>query len=144
MIFKNCSKPTLVSCACVCRRWKHIALDNDLWTRIDLSQRKIPSGIMIHVLSKKPIVLRMAQTEVWDHIHWKWLSTLYWRVTGIVLGVILQVCPPMFTDNPLCLLNINSKIEYLDLSMAVICVRGKRKARIFLEVLPSLSFALLK
>lgn len=63
MIFKFFSKPTLVSCACVCRRWKDIAFDNDLWPRIELSQRKIPPGIMAQILYRKPIVLRMSQTE---------------------------------------------------------------------------------
>lgn len=63
IIFKFFSKPTLVSCACVCRRWKDIAFDNDLWPRIELSQRKIQPGIMAQILSRKPTVLRMSQTE---------------------------------------------------------------------------------
>lgn len=57
-------KPTLITCACVCRRWKEIAFDSDLWPRIELSQKKILPGIMLHILNRKPTVLRMSQTEV--------------------------------------------------------------------------------
>lgn len=64
MMFKYLPKTALVSCACVCRRWKRIAYDNDLWPRIDLSLRKLVPGSMAHVLMRGPQILRMAQTEV--------------------------------------------------------------------------------
>ncbi|KAK7603508.1 hypothetical protein V9T40_003507 [Parthenolecanium corni] len=94
LIFKAIQfKPALVNCACVCRRWKNVAFDADLWFRIDLSQRTIEPGIMEEVLCKKPVVLKMSQTKV---------------VTPMLKNV--DDASP----------NLLSKIEYLDLSMASI------------------------
>lgn len=95
MMFKYLPKTTLISCACVCRRWKRIAYDNDLWPRIDLSTRKLVPGSMAHVLLRGPQILRMAQTEVGTPIFKNLEETMEIHV---------------------------SKIEFLDLSMASISV----------------------
>jgi F-box and leucine-rich repeat protein 1 (S-phase kinase-associated protein 2) len=98
MIFRWLPKNMLVRCALVCKRWQRIAYDEVLWTRMDLGSRTLNSGSLGHVLMRGTIILRLAQAEVSD--------------------------PVFFSDGLLLTKEVSCKLQYLDLSMAVITEEG--------------------
>jgi F-box and leucine-rich repeat protein 1 (S-phase kinase-associated protein 2) len=64
MIFRWLPKNMLVRCSLVCKRWRRIAYDEVLWTRMDLGSRTLNSGSLGHVLTRGTTILRLAQAEV--------------------------------------------------------------------------------
>ncbi|CAG5104254.1 Similar to SKP2: S-phase kinase-associated protein 2 (Homo sapiens) [Cotesia congregata] len=98
MIFKWLPKKCLVRSMSVCRRWCQIARDEALWTRLDLSSKVLAEGTLGHILPRGVQILRLAQAE---------LSS------------------PLFSPGSLVLCeDYSSKLQYLDLSMAVISPDG--------------------
>ncbi|XP_023723002.1 S-phase kinase-associated protein 2 isoform X2 [Cryptotermes secundus] len=98
MIFRWLPKNMLVRCSLVCKRWQRIAYDEVLWTRLDLGSRSLNPGNLGHVLIRGTIILRLAQAEVSD-------------------PVFFSNCSLLTRETP-------CKLQYLDLSMAVISVKG--------------------
>ena len=63
-IFKHLPKLPLSRCACVCKRWKRIAYDEVFWKRLDLGGKCLNPGVLNDVISRQPVLLRLAKTEV--------------------------------------------------------------------------------
>ena len=79
----------------VCKRWCQIARDEALWTRLDLGSKVLNDGTLGHIIPRGVHILRLAQAEI---------------------------ASPVFHLNSEALSeNYSSKLQYLDLSMAVIC-----------------------
>nr|CAD7429259.1 unnamed protein product [Timema monikensis] len=97
-IFRHMPKKSLVRCAFVCKRWRRIAYDESLWSRLDLSLRTLRPGNLGYTLVRGVSILRLAQAEVSDPV--------------------FECASPLVTKEYDC------KLQYLDLSMAVISKRG--------------------
>lgn len=82
----------------VCKRWCQIARDEALWSRLDLGSKVLNEGTLGHILPRGVQILRLAQAEIAD---------------------------PVFLENSEVLTDgYISKLQYLDLSMAVISPNG--------------------
>lgn len=79
----------------VCKRWCQIARDEALWVRLDLGSKVLNEGTIGYVLPRGVQILRLAQAEL---IH------------------------PIFTQTNEISENFICKLQYLDLSMAVITI----------------------
>lgn len=78
----------------VCKRWCQIARDEALWTRLDLGSKVLNDGTLGYIVPRGVHILRLAQAEI---------------------------ASPVFHPNSEALSEIyTSKLQYLDLSMAVI------------------------
>nr|CAD7598262.1 unnamed protein product [Timema genevievae] len=64
-IFRHMPKKSLVRCAFVCKRWRRIAYDESLWSRLDLSLRTLRPGNLGYTLVRGVSILRLAQAEVY-------------------------------------------------------------------------------
>lgn len=95
-IFKWLPKKTLNRCSLVCRRWRNIARDEALWTRLDLGSKTLSPGNLADIVKTGVRVLRLAQADIPD---------------------------PVFGDE-LFPEDYVSRLQFLDLSMAVISVPG--------------------
>lgn len=82
----------------VCKRWNQIARDEVLWTRLDLGGKVLSEGTLGHILPRGVQILRLAQAEIADHVFYQGSEVL--------------------SDNYI------SKLQFLDLSMAVISPHG--------------------
>ncbi|KDR21087.1 S-phase kinase-associated protein 2 isoform X2 [Zootermopsis nevadensis] len=98
MIFRWLPKNMLVRCSLVCKRWQRIAYDEVLWTRMDLGSRTLNSGSLGHVLTRGTTILRLAQAEISD--------------------------PVFFSNCSILIKDVPCKLQYLDLSMAIISEEG--------------------
>ncbi|XP_031827265.1 S-phase kinase-associated protein 2 isoform X1 [Nomia melanderi] len=98
MILKWLPKKCLVRSMLVCKRWCQIARDEALWSRLDLGGKVLSEGTLGHILPRGVQILRLAQAEIAD-------------------PVFLENSQ-VFTDGYI------SKLQYLDLSMAVIPPNG--------------------
>ncbi|XP_011877535.1 PREDICTED: S-phase kinase-associated protein 2 isoform X2 [Vollenhovia emeryi] len=98
IILKWLPKKCLVRSMLVCKRWCQIARDEALWTRLDLGSKVLNEGTLGHILPRKVQILRLAQAEIADPIFCEGSQ---------VLGDSYE-----------------SKLQYLDLSMAVISPVG--------------------
>lgn len=97
-IFKWLPKKCLVRSMVVCKRWCQIAKDEALWTRLDLGSKVLCAGTLGHILPRGVQILRLAQAELAD---------------------------PIFEDNSdVHCDDYKCKLQYLDLSMAVISPHG--------------------
>ncbi|XP_008547550.1 S-phase kinase-associated protein 2 isoform X1 [Microplitis demolitor] len=94
MILKWLPKKCLVRSMLVCKRWCQIARDEALWTRLDLGSKVLAGGTLGHILPRGVQILRLAQAELHNPL---------FNPGSLVL------CDDYFT-----------KLQYLDLSMAVI------------------------
>ncbi|XP_012233129.1 S-phase kinase-associated protein 2 [Linepithema humile] len=98
MILKWLPKKCLVRAMLVCKRWCQIARDEVLWTRLDLGSKVLGEGTLGHILPRGVQILRLAQAEIADS----------------VFSMGSQVLNGSYI----------SKLQYLDLSMAVISPIG--------------------
>ncbi|XP_050453026.1 S-phase kinase-associated protein 2 isoform X1 [Cataglyphis hispanica] len=98
MILKWLPKKCLVRSMFVCKRWCQIARDEALWTRLDLGSKVLSEGTLGHILPRGIQILRLAQAEIADPIFCEGSEVL--------------------NDSYI------SKLQYLDLSMAVISPTG--------------------
>ncbi|XP_015430317.1 PREDICTED: S-phase kinase-associated protein 2-like isoform X2 [Dufourea novaeangliae] len=98
MILKWLPKKCLVRSMLVCKRWCQIARDEALWSRLDLGGKVLSEGTLGHILPRGVQILRLAQAEIAD-------------------PVFLENSE-VFTDGYV------SKLQYLDLSMAVLSPDG--------------------
>ncbi|XP_033301494.1 S-phase kinase-associated protein 2 isoform X2 [Bombus bifarius] len=98
MILKWLPKKCLVRSMLVCKRWCQIARDEALWSRLDLGSKVLNEGTLGHILPRGVQILRLAQAEIAD---------------------------PVFLENSEVLTDgYISKLQYFDLSMAVISPDG--------------------
>ncbi|CAK9796887.1 S-phase kinase-associated protein 2 [Anthophora plagiata] len=98
MILKWLPKKCLVRSMLVCKRWCQIARDEALWSRLDLGGKVLNEGTLGHILPRGVQILRLAQAEIAD---------------------------PVFLENSEVFIDCYvSKLQYLDLSMAVISSDG--------------------
>lgn len=93
-IFKYLPKKALIRCNYVCQRFNRCARDESLWTRLDLGGRSLRPGALGDILPRGVVILRLAQAEMSHPVFDPELLQMY---TGF-----------------------ESKLQYLDLSMAVI------------------------
>lgn len=77
----------------VCKRWCQIARDEALWTRLDLGSKVLNKGTLGHILPRGVQILKLAQAEIAD---------------------------PIFCEGSEIFGDSYMKLQYLDLSMAVI------------------------
>ncbi|XP_012525689.1 S-phase kinase-associated protein 2 isoform X2 [Monomorium pharaonis] len=98
MILKWLPKKCLVRSMLVCKRWCQIARDEALWTRLDLGSKVLNEGTLGHILPRGVQILRLAQAEIADPVFCEGSEVL--------------------SDSYI------SKLQYLDLSMAVISPVG--------------------
>ena len=78
----------------VCKRWCQIARDEALWTRLDLGGKVLSDGTLGHIIPRGVHILRLAQADINS---------------------------PIFHPNSEAVVeSYTSKLQYLDLSMAVI------------------------
>lgn len=82
----------------VCKRWCQIARDEALWTRLDLGSKVLNEGTLGYILPRGVQILRLAQAEIADPVFCEGSE--------------------VFSDSYI------SKLQYLDLSMAVISPTG--------------------
>ncbi|XP_014213892.1 S-phase kinase-associated protein 2 [Copidosoma floridanum] len=94
MIFKWLPKKSLVRSMSVCKRWHQIARDEVLWTRLDLGGKILGEGALGHIIPRGVQILRLAKAEV--------------------------EYPAFFENSDFFMENYVSRLQYLDLSMAVI------------------------
>ncbi|XP_076687178.1 S-phase kinase-associated protein 2 isoform X2 [Andrena cerasifolii] len=98
MILKWLPKKCLVRSMLVCKRWCQIARDEALWSRLDLGGKVLNEGTLGHILPRGVQILRLAQAEIAD---------------------------PVFLENSQVITDgYISKLQYFDLSMAVISPDG--------------------
>ncbi|XP_043275668.1 S-phase kinase-associated protein 2 isoform X2 [Venturia canescens] len=97
-ILKWLPKKCLVRSMLVCKRWCQIARDEALWSRLDLGGKVLVKGTLEHILPRGVQILRLAQAEIADPIFHKNSEVI--------------------TDDYV------SKLQYLDLSMAVMSPDG--------------------
>ncbi|KAK3910497.1 S-phase kinase-associated protein 2 [Frankliniella fusca] len=95
-IFKWLPKKTLNRCSLVCRRWRNIARDEVLWTRLDLGSKTLSPGSLADVVKTGVRILRLAQADIPDPVFGN------------------EVFPEDYV----------SRLQFLDLSMTVISVQG--------------------
>ncbi|XP_017764417.1 PREDICTED: S-phase kinase-associated protein 2 isoform X2 [Eufriesea mexicana] len=98
MILKWLPKKCLVRSMLVCKRWCQIARDEALWSRLDLGSKVLNEGTLGHILPRGVQILRLAQAEIADPVFFE--------------------NSEVFSDGYI------SKLQYLDLSMAVISPDG--------------------
>ena len=63
-VFRWLPKKSLKRCALVCRRWRDITYDEELWTRMDLGGRTLIPGNLADVMKRGVRILRLAQADV--------------------------------------------------------------------------------
>ncbi|XP_046390450.1 S-phase kinase-associated protein 2 [Ischnura elegans] len=99
-VFRWLPKATLRQCAPVSRRWHRLVNDESLWTRVDLggSGRTLRPNALSLVLSRGTQVLRLASAEIPDPV--------------------FAPDSKFITEKAMC------KVQYLDLSMAIISKEG--------------------
>ncbi|KAJ1522141.1 hypothetical protein ONE63_002452 [Megalurothrips usitatus] len=95
-VFRWLPKKTLKQCALVSRRWRNIARDEELWTRLDLGTKTLCPGNLADVLRRGVRILRLAQCDIPD---------------------------PVFGADPLPD-DYVSRLNFLDLSLACISEQG--------------------
>lgn len=78
----------------VCKRWCQIAIDEALWTRLDLGSKVLSDGNLGHIIPRGVQILRLAQAEI--------------------------ASPVFHLNSEAAATHYSSKLQYLDLSMAVI------------------------
>lgn len=78
----------------VCKRWYQIACDEALWTRLDLGSKVLNEGTLGHILPRGIQILRLAQAEI--------------------------AHPAFLPNSDICFEDYTSKLQHLDLSMAVV------------------------
>ncbi|XP_022200121.2 S-phase kinase-associated protein 2 isoform X2 [Nilaparvata lugens] len=92
-IFQFLPKKSIADCASVCKRWRDVAYDESLWTRLDLSGRAFQTDTLAYIISRNSRIVKMPTVEI---------------------------CSPIFAE---CVDMVTSfwwRVEYLDLSMAVV------------------------
>lgn len=87
-------KNYLADVSLTCKRFNRLAQDESLWTRMDVSNRKIGKGRLGQLLSKQVLILRLARSEI---IH-----------------------PPILPTQPVYFPEFKCRLTFLDLSMAEI------------------------
>ncbi|XP_063704473.1 S-phase kinase-associated protein 2 [Culicoides brevitarsis] len=96
-IFKWLPKKTLIRCCFVSHRFNKIVHTDILWTRLDLGGRCLKAGALGNVISRGVVILRLASTGIPD---------------------------PIFDGDLSDWDSYESKLQYLDLSMATISTAG--------------------
>ncbi|XP_064626085.1 S-phase kinase-associated protein 2-like [Lineus longissimus] len=96
-IFRWLPRFMLVKCACVCKRWYRLGMDESFWKRMDLANKSLSAGVLGNVLNRGVSILRLSKTEISSPIH-----TLSQCINSV------RPC----------------QLQYLDLSMAVIKPEG--------------------
>lgn len=91
-------KKTLLRCALINKRFGCLVRDETLWTRLDLGCKVLHNGILAEILSRGVVILRLAQTTIDDDV----LNKSFLSNCG----------------------DFETKLQYLDLSMARISVEG--------------------
>ncbi|CAB3375936.1 Hypothetical predicted protein [Cloeon dipterum] len=98
IIFFKLQKVQLCKLALVCKRWRRIAYDDSMWSRIDLGHKGLHPRNLEHVLKRGVRVLRLAGAAI--------------------------PSPVIKPKSSYLIPNFVSKLEYLDLTMAQISAEG--------------------
>ncbi|XP_044754579.1 S-phase kinase-associated protein 2 [Coccinella septempunctata] len=93
-IFMWIPKRHLMDVSLACKRFRRLVQDESLWTRMDVSNRRLGKGILGRFLSSQVIVLRLARSEI---LH-----------------------PPILPSQPVFSPEFKCRLTFLDLSMASI------------------------
>ncbi|XP_019867241.1 S-phase kinase-associated protein 2 isoform X2 [Aethina tumida] len=87
-------RSSLRDIALVCRRFSRLTHDESLWTRLDMSNKTLPPGVLGTIVAKQVVVLRLAKSKICDP----------------------AIEPTSIVANP----DFQSRLVYLDLSMTYI------------------------
>ncbi|KAK7867760.1 hypothetical protein R5R35_002260 [Gryllus longicercus] len=140
IIFRWLPKRSLVRCAFVCKRWRQIAYDESLWTRLDLGSGVLKSGSLSYVLARGVSALRLAQADIHEPIFsspcsivengafnkLQYLDLSMTVISGKDLAELLKTCQSLLKlslercsiiQESCCAISINSKLEVLNMSM---------------------------
>lgn len=104
-------KKTLLRCALINRRFSRLVNDESLWTRLDLGNKILNDGVLAVILSRGVVILRLAQSCIYD---------------------------PIFGPHK-HLLDSECKLQYLDLSMSRISPPGLAELLSYCRQLKKLS-----
>lgn len=97
-IFSLLPKKALMRCSQVCTRFNRIVHTDSLWTRLDLGNRHLKPGALGDIVARGVVILRLAQANISDPI-------------------FMDILP-----DPIDWTTFESKLQYLDLSMATISI----------------------
>ncbi|KAL3268145.1 hypothetical protein HHI36_007273 [Cryptolaemus montrouzieri] len=85
-------KRHLTNAALTCKRFHRLIQDESLWTRMDISNRKLSVGCLGQILSKQVVILRLSRSEI--------------------------TYPPLLPNQPVSSPDFRCRLLFLDLSMA--------------------------
>ncbi|GAB1605471.1 S-phase kinase-associated protein 2-like [Argonauta hians] len=97
-IFKYLPKLVLTKCAQVCKKWHRIMESESLWKRLDLGNKTLGEGVLGQILNRGVMILRLTRAEI--------SSPIFTGLTSV------------FSSTKF------SKLQYLDLSIASVSVKG--------------------
>lgn len=118
-IFKWLPKKTLNRCSLVNHRFNRVIQDESLWTRLDLANKNIQPFALGRILTRGTIILRLAQSKVFGTHMRKTISKTCSLPLIHELIIRIQILEPIF-DLSEIQKEFLTRIQYLDLSMAVI------------------------
>ncbi|XP_045508924.1 S-phase kinase-associated protein 2-like isoform X2 [Colias croceus] len=133
-VFKWLPKRTLAHCMTVCKRWYRVACDETLWQRLDLGNKTLSKDALGRILCRKPIILRLASSEIGDWIpqtitttRIQYLDLSMSAISRQTLAKLVEHCPSLrklsleslpLDDGIMALIGQCSSLETLNLTMA--------------------------
>ncbi|CAK1547908.1 unnamed protein product [Leptosia nina] len=123
-VFKWLPKRTLAHCMLVCKRWHRVACDETLWQRLDLGNKTLSKDSIGRILSRKPIILRLASSEVGE---WRPQTLSPTRVQYLDLSMCAIDCLTLESLLEHCPMLRKLSVENLRLSGRAMVLIGKCK-----------------
>lgn len=108
----------------VCKRWCQIARDEALWSRLDLGGKVLIGGTLGHILPRGVQILRLAQAEIADPVFIPNSDGPAEEPPTLPVSDGLSDEPSIAPISDMLSDDYVSKLQYLDLSMAVISAGG--------------------
>ncbi|CAH0698341.1 unnamed protein product [Spodoptera exigua] len=134
-VFSWLPKRTLSHCMLVCKRWYRVACDETLWVRMDLGNKTISKDALGRIMSRKPVILRLASSEIGDWTpaappsasRLQYLDLSMCSISPSTLDTLLACCPNLkklsleslpVEDSTLSIIGRCTNLETLNLTMA--------------------------
>lgn len=118
-IFRWVPRTQLSKLALVCKKWRQVAYDDSLWSRLDLGGKTLHGRNLEHVLKRGVSILRLSACNV---------SILVLCFHNCEWHNFFQINDPVIKEKSSYLpSNFVSKLQYLDLTMVQISPEGKTR-----------------